>query len=168
MVMSAPKQLAKRRKLEKKRLRKRETRLRRQKQRGTDWFGPDPLDSTSLICGPVGGVKMSTVLEDFMAPLIECANGWAEYERLFRLGQLAWNVALAPQAAHEGMIDEAVREAMPDASFWAQQECRELLNWLVARKLKSFARYERPILGFQLDELEDGGFYLSVMSGLVM
>ena len=165
--MSAPKQLAKRRKLEKKRLRKRETRLKRQRKRQTGWYRPDGFGPVAMLDAPVGGVKMSEVLGDFVAPLADSfGDDRAAYERLLSLGQVAWNVALEPEHRREAMIDDMIEAGLPRESLWERQACRELLDRLVARKLESFAKYQRPILAFQLDELEDGGYYLSVASGL--
>jgi len=164
--MSAPKQLAKRQKLERKRRRKRETRLDRQKKRQTGWYQPDSFGPVGIVGGPVGGIMMSEVLQDFVAPLVNSVDGHAAYQRLFSVAQVAWNAALEPVYRREAIIADAIDEAMPGESQWARQECRELIDWLVARKLERFAKYQRPILSFQLDELDDGGYYLSVISGL--
>lgn len=165
--MSAPKQLAKRQKLERKRRRKRENRLKQRNGGQTTWLRSDFLDSSGISNGPVGGLKMSKVFEDFVAPMLESVEGLEAHKRLFLLAQTAWNVALEPEHCHNAMLGEIVDQTLPNASQRVRQYCRELLDWLVARKLDSFAAYQRPILGFQLDELEDGGYYLSVASGLV-
>jgi len=157
--MSAPKQLAKRQKLERKRLRKQKTRLTRQKKRQTCWHQSDYF-------GLVGGVKMSEVLGDFVAPLADSADNLAAYERLLSLGLVAWNAALESEHRREAMIDDLLEEVLREASLWERQACHEIVDRLVARKLESFAEYQRPIMAFQLDELEDGGYYLSVASGL--
>jgi hypothetical protein len=165
--MSAPKQVAKRRKLEKKRLRKRETRLKRQKRRQTGWYRPDGFGPVAMLDAPVGGVKMSEVLGDFVAPMADSSQDRAAYERLLSLGQVAWNAALEPEHRREAMIDDLIEAGLPWESLWERQACRELVHKLVARKLESFAKYQRPILAFQLDELEDGGYYLSVASAVL-
>ena len=164
--MSAPKQLAKRQKLERKRLRKQRTRFKRQKRQQACWYQPDGLGPVGFVNGPVGGVKMSEVLDDFVAPLADSADDRADYERLLSLGLVAWNAALEPQHRRKVMIDDVLQEGLRGASLWEQQACREVIDRLVARKLESFAEYQRPIMAFQLDELEDGGYYLSVVSGL--
>ena len=164
--MSAPKQIAKRRKLERKRLRKRETRLKRQRKRQTGWYRPDCFEPVAMLNAPVAGVKMSEVLGDFVAPLDDSGHDLAAYERLLSLGQIAWNAALQPEHRREAMIDDMIEKGLPGESPWERQACRELVHKLVARKLESFAKYQRPILAFQLDELEDGGYYLSVASGV--
>lgn len=165
--MSAPKQLAKRQKLERKRLRKREMRLKRQKKRQTCWYRSDGIEPVATRNVPAGGLKMSTVLEDFVAPLLDSAEDRDAYERLLSLGLIAWNAALQPEHRREAMIDDMIEEGLRGESPWERQACREIVQRLVARKLGRFAKYQRPILAFQLDELEDGGYYLSVVSGLL-
>jgi hypothetical protein len=164
--MSAPKQIAKRQKLERKRLRKRETRLKRQRKRQTSWYRPDCFGPVAMLNAPVGGVKMSEVMGDFVAPMADPGRDRVAYERLLSLGQVAWNVALEPEHRREAMIDDMIEAGLPWGSPWELQACRDLVHRLVARKLESFAKYQRPILAFQLDELEDGGYYLSVASAL--
>ncbi len=164
--MSAPKQLAKRQKLERKRRRKRELRLIRRKNQQPGWLQPAGLGSIGMVTGPVGGLKMSTVFEEFVSPLLDSVDGRAECKKLFSIAQVAWNAALEPESRRDAMLDDMIKTAMPMASLEARQGCRELLDSLVARKLESFAKYQRPIFSFQLDELEDGGYYLSVASGV--
>jgi hypothetical protein len=167
--MSAPKQLAKRQKLERKRRRKRENSLRRQKTRQADWREPDGFDSVGIFSGPVAGVKMSDVFEDFVGPMLDSAHdqGLVSCEQLFSMAQVAWNAALEPKCCRGAILSDAVNAAMPGAAFWVRQECREFLDCLVARKLERFANYDRPILAFHLDELEDGSLHLSVVSGVI-
>jgi hypothetical protein len=164
--MSAPKQLAKRQKLERKRLRKRKTRLKRQKERQTSWYESDGFDPIGILNGPVGGLKMSEVLEDFVAPLADSADDRDAYERLYSLGLVAWNAALEPEHRRKAMIDDLLEELLRGADLWERHVCREIVDRLVTRKLESFAEYRRPILAFQFEDLEDGGYYLSVASGL--
>ena len=164
--MSVPKQLAKRRRLEKKRLRKRQSRLNLQKYRQNRGQGADFSEPLVVTDALVGGHKMSEVLGDFVAPLTDCANNLTDFERLLTLGVIAWNVALQGHCYRETIIDTALDEGVRLGKVQDRQTDRKLVDWLVTRKLESFAAYQRPILGFQLDELEDGGYYLSVMSAV--
>ncbi len=165
--MSAPKQLAKRRKLERKQLRKRETRLKRQKERQKGWDGPGWLDPVAAFDPPFERTKMSEVLQDFVAPLWDSACDREACEHILMLGIVAWDAALQPQRGREAMINDMIEKGMSAASPSERQACSDTVHWLVARKLKLFAAYQRPIFSFQLDELEDGGYHLSVVSGLV-
>ena len=156
--MSAPKQLIKRRKLDRKRLRKRESRLRRNKKQLSS-------RSEAVFYGPFGNLKMSDVLSDFVAPLAdECADREA-YSRLLTLGLVAWNAALRPQPERQQMVDDVIGRGLCGESRYVHRMCREVVDHLIARKLAYFAEYQRPILGFNLEDRGDD-YFLSVMSAL--
>jgi hypothetical protein len=165
--MSVPKQLAKRVKMERKRRRKQERELLRKKAGRSPSQRSDSFDTPGVVFGAVGGVKMSNVLEEFAEPATDATFGRNDFIQLYSMAQTAWNIALEPRWRHEAMIDESLDERLIDATPMQREMCRELLSWLVTRKLEQFSRYQRPILAFQLDELDDGSYYLSVMSGLV-
>ena len=165
--MSMPKQAAKRRKLEKKRLRRREAHVKRQKRRQGGWCGPDWFEPVAALGVPGKIAKMSDVLGDFIAPVADSADDIEAYERLLSLGVIAWNVALQPEWRREAMIGAAIDDEIGWDHVWEREMRRDLLRRLVARKLECFAACQRPILAFHLDELEDGGYYLSVASGVV-
>jgi hypothetical protein len=166
--MSVPKQLAKRMKLEKKRLRKRETRLARRESRAMSPYLAGFFGLPGVVCGPVGGLKMSDVMSDFVAPaILDCTLDRRGLTQLYSMAQTAWNIALEPEHRHEAMIEDATEAGLENPTAQNRQLCREFLRWLVTRKLDYFAQYRRPILAFQIDDLEDGGHYLSVVSGLL-
>jgi hypothetical protein len=166
--MSAPKQVAKRHKLERKRRRKQATRLRRERERPREeqgrWWLPAWLRPATAPPGLGLGVKMSRVLEDFVAPLADACEGRDDYERLFRLAVVAWNAALEPPGSGAAMIRQALEGLLQGESPWERQRCGQIVARLVARKLESFSQYERPVLGFDLIDLPDGGLYLTVAS----
>jgi hypothetical protein len=165
--MSAPKQLAKRQKLERKRRRKRESFLNRKKRQQPCWGRPDFDYEPSLVAnGPVGGFKMSDVLQEFASPLIDETADGKTLRRVFSIAVLEWNAALEPVYSRSAFIASGIDGAMKNTEPWERLACRELIESLVARKLAHFARYQRPIMAFQLDELDDGGYYLSVASGV--
>jgi hypothetical protein len=165
--MAVPKQFAKRMKLERKRLRKRETRLAWRRSLATRPYSTDSSPPPEVVYGPVGGLKMSDVLSDFVAPLANSNLDRSDLMQLLSMAQVAWNIALEPKYRHETMIDDAIEERLIRPKTVQRMQCRELLCWLVARKLECFAKCHRPILAFQVEDLEDGGYYLSVISGLV-
>ena len=100
--MSVPKQLAKRIKLEKKRARKREIRRARQQSLGSYGYEPDGFDPPGPAPSGFGGVKMSEVLMDFVAPEIDSSLDKAALKRLYSMAQAAWNIALQPAGATSG------------------------------------------------------------------
>ena len=156
--MSAPKQLIKRRKLERKRLRKRESCLRRNKKQLSS-------RSEAVFYGPFGNLKMSDVLSDFVAPLADECRDRDAYSRLLTLGLVAWNAALRPQSERQGMVEDLIGKGLRDESPYVRRMCREVVDHLIARKLAHFAKYQRPILSFHLEDRGDD-YYLSVMSAL--
>jgi hypothetical protein len=164
--MSAPRQLAKRQRLERKRRRKREALRRRQEKQPPVAYAGDSLETFPAVGGPVGGVKMSKVLESFVAPLLHQVDGYRAHSTLISMGVVAWNAALEPDYRRAAFVSSAIDAAMKHATLQERLEGRELIEGLIARKLQHFANYHRPIFGYQLDELEGGGFYLSVASGL--
>jgi hypothetical protein len=162
--MSVPKQVAKRRRLEKKRLRKRQGRLKLQKSREARGQRADFFEPLAAMNAPAFGQKMSQVLGDFVAPVTGCANNLTDWKRLLSLGMIAWNSALQPPHCREAIINSAIDEGLRRENLQDRQADRKLVDWLIMRKLESFANYQRPIVAFQIDELEDGGYYLSVVS----
>jgi hypothetical protein len=164
--MSAPRQLIKRQKQERKRRRKQEAIRRRQRKRQAGPTSMDCLDSLSAVRGPVGGIKMSTVLEEFVAPRSDAAEGFEAYSKVLSMGVVAWNAALQPEQQRAAFVSSAIEAAMNAASLHERLMCQELIDDLIARKLRYFARYHRPILAFHLEELDDGGLYLSVASAV--
>ena len=164
--MSAPRQLAKRQRLERKRRRKRETLRRRREKQPPFPSAGDFFDAFPAVSGPVRGIKMSTVLESFVAPLLHQVDGYRAYSTLISMGVVAWNAALEPEYRRTAFVSSAIDAAMKNATLRERLEGRELIEGLIARKLQHFANYQRPILAYQLDELEDGVFYLSVASAL--
>jgi hypothetical protein len=168
-AMSMPKQLAKRRKIEQKRLRKRERRLERKKTATAPCSldGVDCFEAPGVVSGRVGEVKMSEVLGDFVRPEIDWCPDRTSLEQLYSMGQIAWNIALEPERRHDFLIEEALDDHMVDSTAWQREACRKFLRGLVTRKLEHFDHYRRPILSFRIDELADGDYNVSVMSGLV-
>jgi hypothetical protein len=164
--MSAPKQLAKRQKLDRKRQRKREALRRRDKKQSGNGGLLDFLAPFPMVNGPVGGIKMSKVLEDFVEPLADPDLDYDGYEQLLSMAMVAWNAALEPEYRRAFFISSAIDAAMEHASIWERMACRELIEKLVSRKLEYFANFPRPILAFHLEELEDGKRHLSVVSAV--
>ncbi len=111
---------------------------------------------------------MSTVLEEFVAPMFDVAEGYEACSTVISIGIVAWNAALEPDYRRAAFISSAIDAAMKDADIHERLRCKALIENLVVRKLQHFAEYRRPILAFHLNELDDGGFYLSVASAVVL
>ena len=59
------------------------------------------------------GVKMSEVLEEFIAPYQQVANSEEQYSKLLAMAVTAWNVALFPAQKRKAHIEEML-EAVPE------------------------------------------------------
>jgi hypothetical protein len=164
--MSAPKNKLKQQKMAKKRQRKEAARLNRRSNGTEKWpNGTFPV-GPSYRCDVPGGLKMSTVLEDFVEPFADEVEGLEEYRRLLGLGQLAWNAALRGEPERREMVEELLSAALPGASREVLSMGRSIVESLIARKERDFAGLQRPILAFDLQDTGDG-WHLNVASLVV-
>ncbi len=161
--MSAPKCRVKQQKMARKRQRKEAARQRRERNRG--WSDSDSFES-DVFFGPLGGVKMSKVLEIFVEPYADGVKDLDDYRNLLGFGQCAWNAALRDEWERGKMIDEFVAGRISMFNPKGRAAAREFLNSLTARKLEHFAQFLRPILAFDVRDVCDG-WHLNVMSAVV-
>jgi hypothetical protein len=112
---------------------------------------------------PFGEVKMSEVLESFVAPYVEFTDNRSQRVRLLEMAVVAWNLALMAKGDYQSLLEETIAQIMPDNDLLALQDFREIIAEMVARKLEYFADYDRMIVNF---ELKDTGreYQLSVAS----
>ncbi len=107
------------------------------------------------------GVRMSEVLEQFIAPYRDWADTEEALHRLLVTAIAAWNIAIFPDQEQNvqlekfiGLLPEEVRE-----------NGREIVKEMIERKKKHFARYRRMILDYEL--VDEGAEYrLHVVSTL--
>ncbi|MGA2254159.1 MAG: hypothetical protein ABSG53_05805 [Thermoguttaceae bacterium] len=164
--MSAPKNKLKQQKMARKRQRKEAARLKRQRKRSEEWSsGTFPIGPSYRFDAP-GGVKMSTVLEEFVEPLADDVEGLEEYRKLLGLGQLAWNAALRGEPERGEMVNELLSTAMPGATVETLSAGRSIVEALITRKEQHFADLRRPILRFEVFDTGDG-WHLNVASLIV-
>ena len=108
---------------------------------------------------PIGGMKMSEVLLEFLEPFTVDLQGEELWNRALSLGVIAWNAALLPpHAFNEGL--ENTRTQFPDAEG---EQIVDLLKEMVRRKQSFFAHDKRFIVEYNYTEGKDGPF-LSVVS----
>ncbi len=164
--MSAPKSKLKQQKMARKRQRKETARLKRQRTRTGEWSGGTFPAGPSYRFDVPGGVKMSTVLEDFVEPFADEVEGLEAYRRLLYLGQVAWNAALRGEPERGQMVTEMLSVALPGADSGTLSFGRSIVESLIARKERHFADLRRPILAFDLRDTGDG-WHLNVASLVV-
>jgi hypothetical protein len=158
--MSAPKHLAKRRNLERKKQRKQQARLRRLRKREVG-----PYFEEGVLYGGPSGVKMSEVLAQFVEPFAGWVDGEEDYRKLLTLGAAAWNAALESEAFRQAMLDDALATQVAGATDEDRNAFTKLFSDLVTRKHEQFAAYRRPILDFILEDT-GRGYQLVVISSL--
>lgn len=111
---------------------------------------------------------MSEVLERFIQPYGQYAEGEEAYRRLLTLGVLAWNAAMAPDAEEQQkMVDDCFDKAMCEEDPEVRAAGEEIVNQLIERKKTYFAKYRRPIFSFVLMDMGDG-YHLTVMSAIMV
>jgi hypothetical protein len=99
--------------------------------------------SDSILVPISTGEKMSEVLEEFAAPLLEGVDSPEELKKALVIAMIAWNYSL---------LDEA-RRAEPDAAcqaLCADPVGKEVLERLLIRKQELFPDNHRAILDFEL------------------
>ncbi len=121
---------------------------------------------TAMVTNPQAEVKMSEVLEEFVEPYLDFARNRNQREKLFSIAVIAWNLAIMPERDRKPMIDQLIEQGLKGNDPLAQQDTREILDEMIARKQALFADNKRYIVEFQL---QDRGktFHLSVASTLV-
>lgn len=105
------------------------------------------------------GVKMSEVLEAFIAPYMEFAETEESFEKLVTIAVIAWNAALLPRSAQTEAINDLLQSLPPET----QADAKSIVRDLIRRKRKYFGKIRRAIIDFEIIDTRDG-FHLTVAS----
>ena len=105
------------------------------------------------------GVKMSEVLEAFIAPYIEFAETEESFEKLVTIAVIAWNTSLLPRSAQTKAINDLLTSLPPET----QADARSILKDLMQQKREYFGKIRRAIIDFEVTDTRDG-FHLTVAS----
>jgi len=105
------------------------------------------------------GVKMSEVLEAFIAPYMEFAETEESFKKLVTIAVIAWNAALLPRNAQTKAIDDVLTALPPET----QADARSIIGDLMRRKRKYFGKNRRAIIDFEIIDTKEG-FHLTVAS----
>jgi hypothetical protein len=108
---------------------------------------------------PVGGVKISEVLLNYLEPYTEGLEGEDLWNKVLGIGVIAWNAALLPS----NTLKEALEGAMETLPVPERQKVIAILEEMVQRKKRFFAHDRRFIIEYHLRIGIDGPF-LSVVS----
>ena len=120
----------------------------------------DQLDGKEVvIVESTDGVKMSEVLEAFIAPYMEFAETEESFEKLVMIAVIAWNTSLLPRSAQTKAIDDLLTSLPPET----HADARSIVRDLMRRKQKHFGKIRRAIIDFEVIDTRDG-FHLTVAS----
>ena len=114
-----------------------------------------------------GIAKMSDVLKEFVRPYADIPQNIREIRHLIEIGVIAWNLALLPEKERIKTLDKmfvAISKKLKNIDQEDITSNRAVIEDLVARKLKHFANNQRQIIDFQLEDLGQDGYHLSVAS----
>jgi hypothetical protein len=95
--------------------------------------------------------KMSEVLLEYAEPLTEPlpANDDMAFRNAVAVAALCWNAALAPKHEREGILHEFISQTSRGEVLPAE-ESREILNFMIQRKLQLFKNNRRWILNYEI------------------
>lgn len=121
--------------------------------------------TSKVVVEPAGQVKMSEVMEDFVAPFLDLASTSEARKKLFAIAIFGWNLALMPESKRQQEVEKAVASICAGISdHQLIEDTRLILNDFIEHKLAEFPDYKRLILDFELREDRRGKMYISVMS----
>jgi len=120
----------------------------------------DTLDGKEVvIVESADGVKMSEVLEAFIAPYMEFAETEESFEKLVTIAVIAWNTSLLPLIAQTKSINDLLTSLPPET----RADAKSIVRDLIRRKRKHFGKIRRTIIDFEIADTWDG-FHLMVAS----
>ena len=112
--------------------------------------------------------KMSEVLLEFAAPILEGAEDFEDCQFLFSMAVMAWNLALLPAEAQAEFLknNPFLENPLDRDDVEMAQFCAETMQALIEMKLLYFGQDQRMVGDYQLTE-NDGDLHLSVAYSLV-
>lgn len=105
------------------------------------------------------GIKISEVLDEFIAPYRKGLNTVEEYRKFMGVAVFAWNLALSPEEDHPSRVDEVIM--ILDAE--TRSDMKVCIEDLIKRKEKYFSHHRRRILDFEVADTTTG-WNLSVIA----
>ena len=127
--------------------------------------GPFGKEAISIVRDPKGHAKMSDVLESFVEPYEDDEMTLSQRQNLLGIAVVAWNLALLPEDKRRGALKEIIKGILSGEDPLFQQEAREIITEMVARKDQLFADNQRYIVSYQLQDLGTE-YHLTVASTL--
>ncbi len=147
---------------------RRKPRERHESERRADAY--DRLEK-KLASGPLGeeawelvpreGVKMSEVLEEFIAPYRQYAEDDASYRKLLSLAVAAWNLSFLSYRKRREQLETLVTTL--GATERDRQAFRDIMRAMIRRKRLHFLHHRRMIVEYDLEDMGDM-YHLTVAS----
>ncbi len=119
---------------------------------------------SDIVTNPLGEVKMSDVLEEFVDPYLPAMKNHSQREKLFTMAAIAWNAAIMPEQERQSMLEQTIEQSFAGNPL-AQMDALNIIGEMVDRKQQFFADNKRLIMDFQLQDMGET-FHLSVASTL--
>jgi hypothetical protein len=116
-------------------------------------------DQEVVVGGARDGVKMSQVLEEFIAPYREFADTEEAFRKLLVTAIIAWNTALFSAEERETHLEKML-EAFPEQ---VRADGRAIINELMERKERYFSEYRRMIIDYEVTDTGED-YHLIVIS----
>lgn len=105
------------------------------------------------------GVKMSEVLQAFIAPYMKFVKTEEHMQKLVTIAVIAWNTSLLPKGEQMKAVDNVLTSLPPDV----QADAKSIVMELMQRKKKYFGKIRRAVLDFEVVDTRHG-FHLMVIS----
>lgn len=119
------------------------------------------LTNQMLVMNPSGQEKMSEVLEQFIDPYLDEVDDVASLQRLATVAAVAWNAAIFGDDRRESFL-ALVLDTFPEE---VRPEAAEIIEEMIRRKQRYFAKNQRRITRVRVTEVGDG-FHLAVASSI--
>ena len=97
-----------------------------------------------------GVEKMSDVIKQFIAPYFDTIPNLSQYQSLFTLGVVAWNASLMSESEQEEIVETFLKQSLTTDDPRIQQQTREFIAELIARKHQHFYSIQRLVINFEI------------------
>ena len=112
---------------------------------------PDYEDSV-LIESPKNVKKLSEVLIEYIEPFLEDTETSQDRSNLVDIAVMAWNLALVSKEERQELLKDLFSDSPDLEKIEIQKAFQRLMNQLIKRKLKLFAKDKRFIKEFKFTE----------------
>lgn len=106
------------------------------------------------------GNKLSEVIIDFAAPLLEKCLSFKDQRKMLSFSILVWNMCVVPQIEAD-KLKEILHEKICKGDHQAIKEMDEIMGYLIARKKRLYDDDKRFIVSYNIAHTKKG-FHLEV------